>query len=169
MHAQIYTNEGLLLRELNNTLGNYYNAYDSKTNLITVKLFNLSKGTVDSYYLHTYEFDAFGNWIVRYTHQSIPAYGKQLDQITDIEVREITYKNGTKTGYSTINDELKNKGIEKTNRINLTVLEKDAFPVYFDYKENQVQTPLPLQLLILQIVKAIVKMAGKTHNESGRL
>lgn len=136
MHAQIYTNEGLLLRELNNTLGNYYNAYDSKTNLITVKLFNLSKGTDDSYYLHTYEFDAFGNWIVRYTHQSIPAYGKQLDQITDIEVREITYKNGIKTGYSAINDELKNKGIEKTNRINLTVLEKDAFPVYFDYKEK---------------------------------
>lgn len=136
LFTNIYTREGLLVRELNENMGNYYNAYDSKTKLISVKLFNILKETNDTYYLYTYEFDSFGNWIVKYEFQSYPSFGSKLDQLVGIEVREIQYKNGTKTGYNTINQQIKNQGLDKVKKLNVTVLNKDSFPVFFDYKEK---------------------------------
>lgn len=137
LDLNIFTEKGLLIKEFNKSMGNYYNAYDSKTNLQSVRIFNMSNDpTLDLYMIYLYEFDSYGNWIVKYHYESLPIYGNKLDNLKRIEVREINYKNGIKTGYSSVNQEIKNKGLAKIKTLNIEKLDKVDFPVYYDYKEK---------------------------------
>lgn len=139
LYVNVYTEKGLLVKELNKSMGNYYNAYDSKTNLQSIRVFSMGTDSkTDLYMIYTYEFDSFGNWIVKYEYQSAPNYGSKLDNLKRIEVREYTHKNGTKTGYSSVNQEIKNKGLAKIKTLNVEKLDKGNFPVYYDYKEKAI-------------------------------
>lgn len=137
LSTNIYTEKGLLIKEFNASMGNYYNAYDAKTNLQSIRVFNLyNDSSTDLYNVYFYEFDSFGNWIVKYDYESFPTYGNKLDNLKRIEVRQLTYKNGTKTGYASVNQDIKNKGLAKIKTLNVQKIDKSNFPIYYEQKEQ---------------------------------
>ena len=128
------SNDGLLLSEEN--LFNHYYSYDSKSKLLSQKISAVKKGSSNIYFAYIYEFDNRGNWIVQYEVASIPEYGTIGNNLKSIKIRELTYKDKTKTGVNTITNAIKNKGLQIPSNLNVTKINLTdyySYPVFIDF------------------------------------
>lgn len=137
--TQRFSSDGLLLSDATSIINTYCFYNNSKSKLLSQKISKLNKGVTDIYYVSMYEYDTQGNWIVRYNFSVMPAYGSIGNILQSVTVRELVYKKGNKTGYTTIPENSKNKAINLRTSISVTKLDTnnyESFPVYIDFDKN---------------------------------
>ncbi|WP_438966274.1 hypothetical protein [Flavobacterium sp.] len=134
------TKDGLLLSEENKYMNLFY-SYDSKSKLLSQKVSIIKTNTNTSvHYINVYAYDKKGNWIVKYELSAVPLYGISGNNITAITVRELTYKDKTKTGQLVINDLMKANATSFIANMKVKDLDKSnlyATPIYIDYDANE--------------------------------
>jgi hypothetical protein len=129
------TKEGFLLSEENQYLSLYY-SYDTKTKLESQRVSVMKGMDAHVHYISLYEFDKKGNWIVRYDMTAVPLYGKKGNGIKSITIRELSYKDNSKAGYTEITQDMKSKASAIVSNIIVQSLDKNNFyatPLFLDY------------------------------------
>ncbi len=132
--TQRFTMDGLIKSEESDISQTYF-FYHPKTKQLSQKISKTKYSGMDFYYINCYEYDKFGNWIVRYSYSSIPSI-KNIVMPFQIATRSITYKNNEKTGYTTISGIHKLRGsyYGSSKMVNkLDTSNPYSFPVYIDY------------------------------------
>ena len=132
------TKDGLLLSEENEFINAYF-SYDTKTKLLSQKISIMKNIQANVHYIFVYEYDKKGNWIVKYEVTAVPLYGTKGNAIKTISVRELIYKDNTKTGYTTISDDMKTKGFKIPINLNVKMMNADNrydYPIYMDFDTN---------------------------------
>lgn len=134
VYKQRFTSDGLLISEENDLVKSYF-FYHPKSKLLTQKISKTKYSTMDVYYINSYEYDKYGNWIVCYNYSSIPSISNAVNPF-QISTRAITYKNNEKTGYETISGIQKLRGAYYGSSKMVNKLDTNnpySFPVYIDY------------------------------------
>lgn len=129
------TKEGLLLSEENQYMNLYY-SYDTKSKLESQRVSVMKGMDALVHYISLYEFDKKGNWIVRYDMTAVPLYGKKGNGIKSITIRELSYKDNSKTGFTEITQDMKSKASGIVSNISVQSLDKTNFyatPTFLDF------------------------------------
>ncbi len=138
LKTEVYNEDNLLIQDYNDTFGIYYYAYDPKSKLVSLRIYDMRKGkpndnSLDMYTLYLYEFDENQNWIVKYEYQYFPNYNNQLNQLKRIDVRYLTFENGKTSGYKTVTEAMQQKALENLKTLNTVAFNKENVPVYYEY------------------------------------
>lgn len=129
------TKEGFLLSEENKYMSLYY-SYDTKTKLESQRVSVMKGMDAHVHYISLYEFDKKGNWIVRYDMTAVPLYGKKGNGIKSVTIRELSYKDNSKTGFTEITQDMKSKASGIVSNISVQSLDKNNFfatPLFLDF------------------------------------
>lgn len=133
-NMQRFTKEGLILSEESEIAKTYF-FYHPKSKQLTQKISKTKYSTMDYYYINSYEYDKYGNWIVCYTYSSIPSISSAVAPF-QVATRFITYKNNEKTGYAAIAAMHKLRGAYYGSSKMVNKLDTSnpySFPVFIDY------------------------------------
>jgi hypothetical protein len=133
-NKQRFTKEGLFLSEENDISKTYY-FYHPKSKQLSQKISNTKYSKYGVYYINCYEYDKYGNWIVRYSFSAMPSIVSMVNPFA-ISVRSIKYKNNEKTGYETISGIQKLRGAYYSSSKMVNKLDSTnpySFPVFIDY------------------------------------
>lgn len=135
LNTQRTTKDGLLLSEEGDIMSTYF-AYDSTTKLQSQKISAIKNVPSNVYSVYVYEFDKKGNWIVKYELGAVPSYGKIGNALRNIVVRELTYKDKSKTGYTSISEAMKSKAVSMAPTVEVAILDTKnpySYPIFMNF------------------------------------
>ena len=141
--VQRFSEKGLLLSEENDYMSFIFSY--NKSNFLSQKVTIMKK--VVNYYTYVYEYDAKGNWIVRYAYSTMPSLGKLSNVIQGVTTRKITYKNNQVTGEDKLSEAQENKAMMMKSNIEINEIKSEQvadFPAFIDtdhYLKNLASNP----------------------------